>query len=127
MIKFLKFFLYLSVFSLIIFSLYPGSLIGFLLYEDLGRQPDLVKNPFGTAINHFISYIYVSLLGSFLYLRKNYFHKFLYFMLILSIILEFIQLIVPNRAFEIVDLIANILGVIVAYLIVKIYLFFNKL
>ena len=42
---------------LIIISLYPGSLLGFFLYGDLGKQPDIIENPFGTTINHFVCYI----------------------------------------------------------------------
>ena len=126
MIKFLKPIFHISVLFLIIISLYPGSLIGFLLYGDLGLQPDLIKNPFGTTINHFISYLYVSLLGFFLYLSKESFQKLVYGLFFLSVILEVLQSIVPNRSFEFGDLIGNILGVIVAYFVVKIYLFFNK-
>ena len=126
MIKILKFIFHISVLFLIILSLYPGSLLGFLLYEDLSRQPDLINNPFGTTINHFISYIYVSLLGFFLHLRQHNLNKIFYAMFFLSTILEFLHFIVPNRSFQIGDLIGNILGVLVAYFIVKIYLFFNR-
>ena len=126
MVKFLKFVFHISVLFLIIISLYPGSLIGYLLYGDLGQQPDLIKNPFGTTINHFISYVFVSLLGFFLYLRNEKFKKIVYGLFFLSIILELLQIIIPERSFQPGDLIGNILGVMVAYFIIKIYLFFNK-
>ena len=109
------------------FSLYPGSLIGFLLYGDLGQQPNLIKNPFGTTINHFISYLYVSVLGFFIYSKEKNFHKIASRLFLLSIILESLQLVVPNRSFQLSDLIGNILGVMVAYFIIKIYLLFKKL
>jgi len=125
-VKFLKFFFHISVLFLIIVSLYPGSLIGYLLYGDLGQQPELIKNPFGTTINHFIFYSYVSLLGFFLYLRNEEFKKLVYGLFFLSIILELLQIIIPERSFQLGDLIGNILGVMVAYSAVKIYLFFNK-
>ena len=124
--KFLKSIFYISVLFLIIISLYPGSLLGYLFYGDLEHQPDLIENPFGTAINHFIYYTYVSLLGFFLYSSSQNFKKLVYSMFSLSIILEVFHFIVPNRSFEIEDLFGNILGVVVAYSIVKIYLFFNK-
>ena len=101
-------------------------MVGYLLYGDLGQQPDLIKNPFGTTINHFISYLYVSLLGLFIYLKKENFHKLVYVLFFLSLILEVLQFIVPNRSFQIADLMGNILGVSVAYSLVKIYLFFSK-
>ena len=123
MVKFLNFIFNILLFFLIIISIYPGSLIGFLFYGDLEKQPDLISNPFGTSINHFIYYLYVSLLGLFLYLKSKNFNKLVYVLFFLSAILEFLHLIIPNRSFQIVDLSANIVGVIVAYFIIKIYLF----
>ena len=122
----LKFIFHLSVLFLIVISLFPGSLLGFFLYGDLSRQPNLIENPFGTAINHFISYFYVSILGLCLYLRNNNFKKIVYSLFFLSIILEVLQFIVPNRAFEIYDVSANFVGVLVAYFLVKIYQFWSK-
>ena len=127
MIIFLKFIFHISVLLLIIISLYPGSLLGYLLYGDWGQQPNLVKNPFGTTINHFIYYIYVSLLGFFLYIRAENFQKLVYTLFFLSVILELFHFIIPNRSFQLGDLVSNILGVAVAYSVVKIYLFFDKL
>ena len=126
MVKFLKSIFYISVLFLIIISLYPGSLLGYLLYGDWGQQPNLIKNPFGTTINHFIYYFYVSLLGFFLYSRSENFTKLVYGLFFLSVILELFHFIIPNRSFQLGDLIGNILGVVVAYSVLKIYLFFNK-
>ena len=126
MIILLKFIFHFSILFLIIISLYPGSLLGYLIYGDLGQQPYLIHNPFGTMINHFICYAYVSLLGFFIYSGKKNFQKLVYSMFFLSAILELLQFIIPNRSLQLGDLIANILGVIVAYSIVKIYLYFNK-
>ena len=125
-ISFLKFVFHISILFLIIVSLFPGSLLGFFLYGDLGRQPDLIDNPFGTAINHFIYYFCVSMFGLCLYLRNRNFQKMVYGLFFLSIILEVLQLIVPNRAFEIYDVSANFAGVLVAYFLVKIYQFWSK-
>ena len=125
-ISFLKFIFNISILLLIIISLYPGSLLGFFLYNDLGRQPNLFENSFGTTINHFIYFFYVSVLGLCLYLRSKNFQKLVYSLFFLSIILEVLQLIVPNRAFEIYDVSANFAGVLVAYFLVKIYQFWSK-
>ena len=116
---------HISVLFLIIISLWPGSLLGYLLYSDWSLQPNLIQNPFGTAINHFIYYIYVSLLGFFLYSKTKNFKKLIYGLFFLSIILEIFHLIIPNRSFQLGDLIGNISGVIVAYFAIKIYLFFE--
>ena len=41
----IKYLYYFSFTAMIILYLFPGSLIGFLLYEDFARQPDLIANP----------------------------------------------------------------------------------
>ena len=126
MTKFLKFIFHISILLLIIISLYPGSLLGYLFYGDFGKQPNLIENPFGTTINHFICYIYVSLLGFFIYIRSENFKKLVYALFFLSIVLELFHFTIPNRSFQLGDLVGNILGVAVAYSVVKIYLFLNK-
>ena len=124
---FLKIIFYISALILIAISLYPGSLIIFLLYNSLEQQANLPSSIFETTINHFFSYFYLSLLGFFLYLRGKYSQKIVYGLFFLALILEFLQIMVPNRLFELNDLIANISGVFVAYLTIKIYLLFKKL
>mgnify|MGYP001266500411 CR=1 FL=1 len=123
----LKFIFNISTLFLIILSLFPGSLLGFLFYGDLGTQPDLIDNPFGTSINHFIGYLYVSTLGFFLHYKDKNFKNLIYAMFFLSFILELFHFVVPNRSFQLEDLIGNILGVIIAYFLIKIYLFINRI
>ena len=127
MIRILVSIFHISILFLIIISLWPGSLLGYLFYGDWGQQPDLIQNPFGTTINHFLYYLYVSLLGFYVYLKTENFKKLVYGLFFLSIILELFQFIIPNRAFQTEDLIGNILGVIVAYCAVKIYLYFKNI
>ena len=124
---FLKFIFNILIVLLIILSLFPGSLLGLVFYNDLGYQPDLISNPFGTTINHFFYYLFVSTLGLLLYKRSENFKKLKYGLFFLSVILELLQFIVPNRSFELYDLIGNFLGVLVAYFLVKIYLLFIRL
>ena len=125
--KILKFIFYVSILILAIVSLYPGSLFGYIFYGDIRREADLVDNPFGSSINHFIYYLYVSLLGFYIYWNTENIKKIPYGLFFLSINLEVAQLLIPIRSFEIIDLVANILGVIFAYSVVKIYLLFIKL
>ncbi len=126
MIWILKYIFHFSVLFLIVISLWPGSLLGFLFYGDWEQQPNLVENPFGTTINHFIYYIYLSLLGFFIYLKNENFKKLVYGLFFLSITLELLHFVIPNRAFQLADLLSNIFGVMVAYLVIKIYLFVDK-
>ena len=125
-ISFLKFIFQASILSLIILSLFPGSLLGLLFYGDLGRQPNLIENPFGTSINHFISYFFVSSLGLWIYVKSENFNRLFYGLFLLSITLEVLQLWVPYRSFQLYDLVGNFAGVLVAYFLVKIYLILSK-
>ena len=125
-ISFLKFIFQALILSLIILSLFPGSLLGLLLYGDLGKQPNLINNPFGTSINHFISYFFVSSLGLWLYLKSENFQRLFYGLFLLSITLEVLQFVIPHRSFQLYDLVGNFVGVLVAYFLVKIYLLLSK-
>ena len=136
-IRFLKLLFYISLILLVIISLFPGSLMGLLIFGDIVRQPSLADNPIlqvispqhyelGNIINHFVYFFYISTLGFFLYLKNRNFQKLVYAFFLLSIIFEVIQSIIPNRAFEIYDVSANFVGVLFAYLIVKIYKFWSK-
>ena len=116
---YVKYLFYFSFIILLILYLFPGSLIGFFLYGNLGRQPDLISNPLGTSINHLIFFFYLSSLG---FLLQNSHKKFVNsfsFLFLISIILELLHFFIPNRAFELNDLYANSLGVLLAYFIFK--------
>jgi hypothetical protein len=104
---------YFSLLVLLILYLFPGSLIGYLLYGNLGQQPDFFANPIGTSINHLIFFSYITVLAITVRLRvKNIFTNYRV-ILFISCVLEIFHLIIPNRAFELYDLIANITGVVV--------------
>ena len=116
----LKYTYYLSLIVLLILYLFPGSLIGFLLYSDLGKQPDLISNPIGTSINHMIFFFYLSILGFIICIKDKKLIFSFTFLFCASIIFELLHSIIPNRAFEINDLFANSLGVIFAFFVFKI-------
>ena len=125
--KLLKYSYYFSLIILFILYLFPGSLIGYFLYGNLGQQPDFISNPIGTSINHLIVFVCLSILGLTVRLRdKNFLNSFS-FLFILSILLELSHCLIPNRAFEYYDLFANSTGVAIAYLSIKIFLKFRNL
>ena len=108
---------YLSLIVLLILYLFPGSLIGFLLYGDLGKQPNLISNPIGTSINHLIFFFYLSVLSFVIHVKHK---KMIYgfpFLICVSVLFELLHLIIPNRAFELNDLFANCAGVLFALFI----------
>ena len=109
---------------MLILYLFPGSLIGYLLYEDLGKQPDLIPNPIGTSINHALAFFYLSILGLISHMIDKNFNQTTIFLISLSIILELSHYIIPNRSFEFLDLFANLFGTLIAIFII---LFYKKL
>ena len=110
-----------SLIGLLILYLFPGSLIGYFLYGDLGKQPDMIPNPMGTSINHALSFFYLTTIGLISYLNQTSFNKFLIFLITLSLFLELSHLFIPNRSFESLDLFANLLGTFLAIVIIFLY------
>tara|TARA_B100000886_G_scaffold141733_1_gene96065 strand:+ start:8423 stop:8803 length:381 start_codon:yes stop_codon:yes gene_type:complete len=117
--KLIEYVYYFSLLVLLILYLYPGSLIGYFFYGNLGQEPNLIANPIGTSINHLIFFSYITALATIIRLRVKNILTSLKVILIISCILEILHLIIPNRAFELYDLIANISGVIIVLLIYR--------
>ena len=122
-LKLIKYLYYLSLIALFILYLFPGSLIGYLFYGDFGKQPDLIPNPIGTSINHALAFFYLSILGLTSCIRDKSFNQTLIFLIFLSIILELSHYFIPNRSFELLDLFGNLLGALLAIIII---MFFKK-
>ena len=112
-LKLLEYIYYFSLVILFIIYLFPGSLIGYFLYGNLGQQPNLIPNPIGTSINHLIFFSYITILALIIRPKvKNVFTNYK-IILFISFILEILHFIIPNRTFEFYDLIANMLGVLI--------------
>ncbi len=126
-LKMIKYLYYFSLIVLLIIYLFPGSLIGYLLYGDFGKQPDLIPNPIGTSINHALAFFYLSILGLISYMRDKSFNQILIFLISLSIILELSHYFIPNRSFEFLDLFGNLLGTLLAIFIIIFYKKYKKI
>ena len=120
-IRIVRYLYYFSLTGLLILYLFPGSLIGYFLYGDFSQQPDMIPNPMGTSINHALAFFYLSILGLMSYMRGTGFNQTLIFLILLSLLLELSHLIIPNRSFESLDLFANLLGTLLATVIIFIY------
>ena len=118
-LKLIEYLYYFSLVALFILYLFPGSLIGYFLYEDLGKQPNLIYNPIGTSINHLFYFMYLTTLAVISNLKKNQIFSNVYFIFFISFFLEISHLFIPNRAFELYDLLANIAGVLIIFLFRK--------
>tara|TARA_B110001452_G_C14985667_1_gene344579 strand:+ start:127 stop:507 length:381 start_codon:yes stop_codon:yes gene_type:complete len=117
--KLAEYLYYVSLVILFILYLFPGSLIGYFLYDNLGQQPSIISNPIGTSINHLLFFIYLSTISLTSRLRNKKLINSFQFLFCISILLELLHLIIPNRAFEYYDLFANLLGVSLVVIIKK--------
>ena len=111
----------LFIIILIVLYLYPGSLIGYFLYGNLCTQPNFISNPIGTSINHLIYFSLITILANIIRNKFNIFFLKNKFILLLSIFLELSHLIVPNRAFEFFDLLANVIGVLFVIFLFRLF------
>ena len=125
-VSYLRILFHILTLLLIILSLYPGSILGFLLYGDFGLQPQVTNDFAYISSNHLYVYFLISVLGFFSYLKDKKFKLVVIYLLFLSIILEVAHLVIFERSFQIEDLTGNILGVLIAYTIVLVYKFWRK-
>ena len=125
-ISYLRILFHVLIFILIILSLYPGSILGFLLYGDFRLQPQFTKDFLYISSQHLYVYLLVSALGFFSYLRDEKFNLVVIYLFFLSVILEVAHLVISERSFQIEDLTGNILGVLIVYIIVLIYNFWKR-
>ena len=131
MIKFFvkyKIIFYFTNLSLLVLYLFPGSLIGWFLYNDLRIQPQITKD-FIISSNHFYAFALISIIGFFTYKELKKIRLLCFYLISLSIILEILHIIIPERSFEWSDLFGNILGVLIVitiYNFIKKYEFFKK-
>ena len=105
--------------TLIIFYLYPGSLLGFFLYNDSSIQPQITRD-FLISSNHFYVFVILSISGIIAYNKTTRINILITYLFLLSIILEFFHIIIPNRNFELSDLFGNFLGVVLIITFYKI-------
>ena len=107
-----KFIFYISNILLIFLYLYPGSLLGYWLYGDYGTHPQLTPNLI-ISTNHFYMFFVISILGYLTFLDSIYINKLIFYLIFLSLTLELLHIIIPNRGFEFSDLFGNLIGVII--------------
>ena len=105
---------------LILFYIYPGSILGKVLYNDWKQQPEITRD-FIVSSEHFYAFLLLSILGILSYLNNKKINFIVKYLFALSIILELFHIIIPRRSFEFSDLFGNILGVIIVFIVYKIW------
>jgi hypothetical protein len=109
----------------IILYIYPGSILGYLIYRNFSKQPQLTSDFFAISSNHVYAFFLLSVLGLFGYYKVKKFF-IIYYLIFISIILEILHLIIPNRTFQFDDLFGNIVGVLLSIILINIYNFWRK-
>ena len=120
----LKILFYIANIILISLYVFPGSILGWFLYSDANLQPKISPD-FIVSSNHVYAFSVLTILGYISYESKKLNLVFIYLFFI-SIFLEILHLIIPNRGFEYSDLFGNIIGVLIIYIYFQFYKFFFR-
>ena len=114
-----KLIFYSTNFFLIFLYLFPGSVLGWIIYSNKKIQPQITPD-FLISSNHFYVFIFITILGFLTFKKKNQIRILIIYLILLSVILEIFHLFVPERSFQWSDLFGNLLGVVIV-------IFFKKL
>ena len=121
--SYLKIIFYIANIVLITLYVFPGSILGWFIYGNIGLQPQITSD-FIVSSNHVYAFMVLSFLGYFSYENHKLNILFMYLFSI-SVFLELLHIIIPNRGFEFSDLFGNILGVLIVYFFYQIFNFFK--
>jgi len=122
--KITKIFFHLINLVFLILYLYPGSILGFLLYNNFSKQPQVTPD-FYFSSNHVYAFLVLTTLGVFSVEKKKTKILFIYLFSI-SIILELCHGIIPKRSFQYSDLFGNFLGVLLVFLVFNFKQYFKN-
>src|SRR6056300_332565 len=116
---------HMSNILLIVMYLFPGSILGWLLYDNIQKQPQITSD-FIFSSNHIYSFFILSILGLLSHYGKNIKILFSYLFFI-SIFLELLHHVIPQRSFVYKDLFGNFFGVLIVFLVFYFYKFLKKI
>ena len=108
-----KIFFYVINLLLIILYLFPGSLLGCIIFDNCKVQPQITSDFLQISSNHFYAFGLVTILGYLTFLNSEKLKLVLYYLLVISVLLEVFHILIPERSFQWSDLFGNLLGVIV--------------
>ena len=120
-VRIFKYLFHISNIFLIFIYTYPGSFFGCWIYNDCKTQPQLTSDFTFFSSNHVYAFFLVSLFGFISYLKKPAFIRIITYLFFISIFLELLHLVIPERGFEIKDLGGNIVGVVISLMIFLIF------
>jgi len=103
---------------LITLYLYPGSLVGWLIFGNKKIQPQITSD-FIISSNHLYVFILISAVGFLSFKNQNQIKNLIIYLVLLSLFLEIFHLFIPERSFQWSDLFGNFFGVIVVICVWK--------
>ena len=117
-----------SLFFIFFLYFFPGDIVTYFIYgnlihngaisqNQLGSSIHLIINTGGYSLNHILVFIYITSLGLLTYFKNKKFSFVAAFFIFLSIFLEIIHFLIPNRSFEYTDLLSNLFGVVIGLII----------
>ena len=123
----LLFYLINAIFA--IFYLFPGSLLGFILFKNFNKQPQLTDDfnffLLNFSSNHVYAFLALSFIGFFIFFEGKKVNILIYFFSI-SFLYELLHIIIPNRSFQISDLYGNVLGVLISLILFLCFYYVKK-
>ena len=105
--KYLKLLFWVLLTSVLVLSCIPGASPGVLNMVNFDK------------VVHFFTFLLLSIIFLFAYSFSKPFFAVAFLMSMFGLLIEVVQLYVPNRLFSVYDLIADVLGVLAALLIYK--------
>ena len=107
---------YFVNFCLVFLYLFPGSLLGMIIYGNKKIQPQITPD-FYISSNHFYVFTLISIIGFLSFIKNKEINYLIAYLVFLSIILEIFHLFIPERSFQWPDLFGNLAGVLIVIFI----------
>ena len=117
-----KLIFYLINLITIIFYIFPGSILGLAIYNDINIQPQITPD-FIISSNHFYLFVVLSIIGLLTFMTTKQRKYLIIYLIVLSLILELFHFVIPSRSFQWSDLFGNLFGV---FVVIFLNSFINK-
>ena len=112
-----KILFYTINFFLIFLYLFPGSFFGCVFLDNCKIQPQITPDLAIISSNHFYAFFLISIIGYFTYWKSKKIKFLIIYLIFLSIFLETLHIIIPERSYQWSDLFGNLSGVVVVIFI----------
>ena len=120
-----KYFFQIINILIIILYVYPGSILGAIFLKNYKVHPQITKD-FIISSNHFYTFAFLSILGLLTFHKTIHLKLLILYLFFLSLILEILHIIIPERGFEFSDLFGNIFGVSIIMVFYQLFKYYES-